>query len=85
MSNRVAELAALVAENTAQVDDYLASRDIQNVSFDADVSPQVYQDQAYAAPRDGAIEACNELSALLGGSHKILLSKNVNTEKQQNQ
>jgi hypothetical protein len=81
-TNRVAELSALIAENTAKVNQYLASRDIHNISFDADVSPQIAQDEGYSAPRDAVIEACNELSALLGGSFKILLAKNVNTNKQ---
>lgn len=78
MSNRVAELTASIAKNTAEVNDYLASHGIAPLSFDADVPRELLGDARFTVPRDAAINACAELQDLLGGSTRSVFTKSVN-------
>ncbi|ORY14243.1 O-methyltransferase-domain-containing protein [Clohesyomyces aquaticus] len=77
MANRIAELAAAIADNTAKVNGYLTSRNLPALSFDADVPVEVQQDRDFSVPRDIAIEAGEELLALLGGSPRAVFTKKI--------
>ncbi|KAH7377928.1 O-methyltransferase-domain-containing protein [Phaeosphaeria sp. MPI-PUGE-AT-0046c] len=77
MSNRVAELTASIAKNTAEVNEYLASHGIAPLSFDVDVPRELQGDANFAVPRDAAINACAELQDLLGGSTRSVFTKNT--------
>jgi hypothetical protein len=77
MANRVSRLTSIIAESTTKINAYLAQHDIPNLSFDADVPPSVQRDKDFTAPRDAALEACNELQALLKGSIGAVLNRSV--------
>ena len=75
MTTRIAELAALIATNTAKVDEYLRSHSQPSPSFDVD-SPARLGISAEATEieeaRILAIEASIELQDLLQGPENLL-------------
>ena len=74
-STRIAELAGLIASNTATVDDYLRSHNLPSPSFDVD-GPVNLGIPAEAveieSARVAAVEASMELQDLLQGPNTLL-------------
>ena len=72
---RIAELASIVAENTAKVDEYLRANNLPTPSFDVDAPAQIPippDATDIEAARRNAVEASTELNDLLQGSTALL-------------
>ena len=72
---RIAELAAIILDNTAQVDEYLRNKGLPTPSFSVDAPASVpipLEATEIEAARRRAIEASLELSDLLQGSTALL-------------
>lgn len=75
--SRVAELAAVVASHTKQIDDYLAEKGLPQPSFDANgpadlqLPPQLEQSRAVV------LQATQELNDLLQGPRELLFNHHV--------
>lgn len=73
--SRIAELAALIAENTAKVDDFLREKGLATPSFDVDAPAHVPippEATEIETARRIAMEAATELTDLLSGSTALL-------------
>ena len=73
--NRIAELASIITENTAIVDEYLSARDLPTPSFDIDAPAKLpIADDALEveAARAAVIDATGELQALMLGPMELL-------------
>ncbi|MCJ1311317.1 hypothetical protein MMC25_004988 [Agyrium rufum] len=66
-TSRIAELASIIASQTAVVDDYLTSRQLPTPSFEPSVSPRLILNPGIAKPRQAILEATDELNALIQG------------------
>jgi hypothetical protein len=77
MSNRVSELTSIIADSTTKINAYLTLHGHGALSFDADVPPSAQRDKDFTTPRDAALEACNELQALLKGSIGAIMNRCV--------
>ncbi|KAF2738874.1 S-adenosyl-L-methionine-dependent methyltransferase [Polyplosphaeria fusca] len=77
MADRVGELTATIATETAKVNAYLHARHMPNLSFDADVPYDAQQDREFTDPRNAAVEAAEELLALLGGSTRSVFTQKI--------
>ena len=79
---RIAELSAIIAENTAIVDDYLQSHSLPSPSFDVD-GPRVSQiplsEIEIIAAQDKVIASTQELHNLMKGPTETLLGIAVST------
>jgi len=64
---RIAELASIIQENMAIVDEYLTSNGLASPSFDESYPPVVQLPDEISTARDTACEASEELNALLMG------------------
>lgn len=76
-ASRMAELALLIATNTANIDTYLASKGLPTPSFDASQPAHLLNDNKVAAARRAVLEATDELHALMLGPIGILTSPPV--------
>lgn len=72
-ASRIAELASIIASNTAEIDEYLSSRGLPTPSFDADVAPRFLDEKPIAACRQAILEATDELHSLMLGPIGIFL------------
>ena len=77
--SRIAELASLIAESTADIDRHLADEGHPTPSFDADQPSDLLNDSKLATSRRNIIEATDELHALMIGPVGILTSPSVRT------
>jgi hypothetical protein len=77
MADRVAELTAKITHETAKVTAYLQQHKLSNLSFDEDVPFEAQQDIKFTNPRDAAVEAAEELLALLGGPSRAIFTQKV--------
>ncbi|KAL2059185.1 hypothetical protein ABVK25_000477 [Lepraria finkii] len=73
-ASRMAELALLIATNTANIDTHLASKGLPTPSFDANQPAHLLNDTELAAARRAVLEATDELHALMLGPIGILTS-----------
>ena len=79
--SRIAELASLIANRTADIDNHLAAKGLPTPSFDADQPTHLLNDSKLATSRRNIIEATDELHALMLGPVGILTSPSVRTVK----
>ncbi|KAF2118391.1 O-methyltransferase-domain-containing protein [Lophiotrema nucula] len=77
MSNLAAQLTSRILDNTTKVNNYLQAHELPDLSFDTDVPPTVQQDDDFTVPRDAAVEAAEELLALLGGSTRAIFTQKI--------
>ena len=77
--SRIAELASLIANSTADIDMHLAAEGHPTPSFDADQPAYLMNDSKLATSRRNIIEATDELHALMIGPVGILTSPSVRT------
>ena len=75
--SRIAELASLIANSTADIDSHLAAEGRPTPSFDADQPADLLNDSKFATSRRNIIEATDELHALMIGPVGILTSPSV--------
>jgi len=78
-TNRIAELASLIAVNTAAVDAHLDSSNLPTPSFGPGFPAQVLSEAKIAASRQVILEATDELHSLLLGPVGALTSPSVRT------
>jgi hypothetical protein len=76
-TTRISELTAIIAANTAKVDEYLASQGLPTPSFDADSPPKLVFQGPVATYRQAILDATDELHALMLGPIGILTSPPV--------
>jgi len=79
-TSRISELAAIIAENTAIVDEYLASNGLPTPSFEVDgpeVVPIPPQELNVLAAQDKAIGSTLELHELMKGPTEMLMGIGV--------
>ena len=77
MSNRVAELSTIIAENTSKINLFLETNGIESLNFDQDVPIHFQGDVNFSGPRKAALQACAELQALLKGSTGSVFTREV--------
>ena len=77
--SRIAELASLIANSTADIDNHLAAKGLPTPSFNADQPTHLLDDSDLAISRRNIIEATDELHALMLGPVGILISPSVRT------
>ena len=77
--SRIAELASLIANSTADIDTHLAAEGLPTPSFDADQPTHLLNDSKIATSRRNIIEATDELHALMLGPVGLLTSPSVRT------
>ncbi|KAL9105167.1 MAG: hypothetical protein Q9187_008787 [Circinaria calcarea] len=81
-ASRITELAVIIAENTAIVDEYLTLNNLPKPSFDADgpaavpISPQ---DVDVLAAQDKVVSSTLELHNLMKGPTELLMGIGVNS------
>lgn len=75
--SRIAELAATIAANTKQVDDFFASQGLPTPSFEPDSPSRALLDGRVAAPRQAILEATDELHALVLGPISTIMTQPV--------
>ena len=80
-ASRMAELALLIATNTANIDTHLASKGLPTPSFDANQPAHLLNDNELAAARRAVLEATDELHALMLGPIGILTSPPVRASR----
>lgn len=66
-ASRIAELASIVQLNTTKVDEFLSAQGLPSPSFGIEALPVLPLPSQIASYRDAAIEAMDELHALLLG------------------
>lgn len=76
-ASRIAELSALIATHTAQIDHHLASNGLSSPSFEPTQPSDLLSDKAIAQSRQSVLEATDELHALMLGPTGILTSTTV--------
>ena len=72
-ASRISELAAIVAERTAEIDAYVAAENLPSPSFDPEFTPGVLLGPKIAASRQAILDATDELHALMLGPVGILV------------
>ena len=73
VSSRISELASVIAGKTAEVDEYLSSKNITTPSFDPEFPYQSLLHPDIIATRQAILEATNELHALMLGPLDVLV------------
>ena len=75
--SRIANLANIIAKNTAEIDSFLRSRNLPFPSFDADAPLDLRLPKELKSARNLAVDATIELKELLLGPKELLLSNVV--------
>lgn len=79
-STRISELAAIISEQTARVDDYLKSQNLPTLSFDVDAPAKVpipTHETDIVAAQAKVIACTQELHDLMKGPTELLLGASV--------
>lgn len=82
-TTRIAELAALISENTSIVDTYLKSHHLPTPSFNADGPPTVpipANERAIVEAQDVVIASTQELHSLMKGPTEMLMGIGVSSQ-----
>lgn len=74
---RLSKLAAIISDSASEIDSFLVSRHLPNLTFDADGSSKALLDTDLATPRQALLEATDELHALLLGPVGLLTTRAV--------
>lgn len=75
--SRIAQLASIIAENTAIIDRHLVAEGLPCPAFDAKEPPDLLNDRKIAPARQAVIEATDELHSLMIGPIGILTTPHV--------
>lgn len=75
--SRIAELAAVVASHTKQIDDYLTQNGLPQPSFDANGPAELQLPPNLEQARAVVIQASQELNDLLKGPRELLFDHHV--------
>jgi len=75
--SRIAELSALVASHTKQIDDYLAKEGLPQPTFDASGPADLHLPPQLEKARVAVIQATQELNDLLQGPRELLFNHHV--------
>ena len=72
-NSRILELASIIAENTAKVDEYLTANDLSKLSFEITAPVNLTLPKTLQAARDAVLDATIELNELLLGPKEVMV------------
>lgn len=78
-TNRIAELASIISENTTKIDHYFISNSLPTPSFDIAESTEVNFPENLTVARNAVLDANMELSELLLGPKQTFVEYQVCT------
>jgi hypothetical protein len=76
--SRIAQLSAIIADNTQRIDKFLAEKQLPQPSFDADASVELGLPPDLEQARTVVLQATQELNDLLQGPRDLLFNHEVN-------
>ena len=86
-TSRISELAAVIAEQTAIVDDYLKSQSLPTLSFDVEGPPRLPipdHETDIIAAQAKVVSSTQELHDLMKGPTELLLGTSVKIHQRSN-
>jgi hypothetical protein len=79
--SRIAELAAVVASHTKQIDDHLTANGLPQPSFDTDGPAELQLPPQLEQARAVVLQATQELNDLLQGPRELLFNHHVRSSE----
>lgn len=77
--SRIAELSSSIAENTRKVDEFFIASGLPSPSFDVSTPPDLPLPAEIAQAKEAALEAMDELQALLLGPMPKIFQELIHT------
>ena len=77
MTSRARQLVEILSQCVSDVEDFLKTQDSPDLSIERDVPLNFQANPKFSSPKDAAILACKELTALLGGSFTAITNQTV--------